>query len=107
MPNFHFALTTADLMRGAGLVEAETLADALTAIEAHAPVGEGDRLLIGVAGFPPARFECVGVRIEGDELRAHWQAEWRDVALQERTGTGNPEVAPLATRVWNSLLDAR
>lgn len=59
MPQFSFALTTLGDVREAGVVQSESFSEAITAIEEHASPKQGDRLEIGVAGFPPARYECV------------------------------------------------
>lgn len=59
MPQFSFALTTLGDVREMGVVQSESFSDAITAIEEHAAPKQGDRLEIGVAGFPPARYECV------------------------------------------------
>ena len=59
MPRYQFALSNTQQLREAGSVQTDTFTDALTAISEHLEAREGDTLEIGVAGFPPARFECV------------------------------------------------
>ena len=73
MPKFEFALSSADTIREAGVVVSEDLAQALTTIQAHAPVDEGDLLLIGVPGFPPIQYQCVGI----EERSEGWVPVWR------------------------------
>jgi hypothetical protein len=72
MPRFTFALSTTELVREAGVIKSESLAEALDLVGEHATVNAGDTLEIGVRGFPPARFECVSTMIKGSPLwRAH------------------------------------
>ena len=59
MPRFRFALSSADAVRQAGVVQVDSFSDALEAINEHVSAENGDTLEIGVTGFPPARFECV------------------------------------------------
>jgi hypothetical protein len=59
MPRFQFSLSTTDIVREAGVVQSDSFANALAAIEEHVSAKEGDTLEIGVPGFPPARYECV------------------------------------------------
>ncbi|MFL5576569.1 MAG: hypothetical protein ACJ79S_11440 [Gemmatimonadaceae bacterium] len=61
MPRYKFALSTLDEVREAGIVQSDSFAEALTAIGEQAVAREGDTLEIGVAGFPPARYEYLGV----------------------------------------------
>jgi hypothetical protein len=61
MPRFEFALSTMAEVREAGIVQSESFAEALTAIGEQATVHQGDTLEIGVAGFPPARYEYLGI----------------------------------------------
>jgi hypothetical protein len=60
MPRFQFALSTAESLPQAGVVQSESFAEALTAVGEHVSAGFGDILEIGVTGFPPARYECLG-----------------------------------------------
>jgi hypothetical protein len=59
MPRFRFALSSADTVRQAGVLQVDSFSDALEAISEHVPAEEGDTLEIGVNGFPPARYEYV------------------------------------------------
>lgn len=59
MPRFQFSLRSSSAVREAGVVQSDTFAEALTAIDEHVTATEGDMLEIGVPGFPPARYECV------------------------------------------------
>ena len=59
MSRFSFSLSGADSRRE-GVIESETFRAAVDALGEHVDVHQGDVLEIGVFGFPPARFECVG-----------------------------------------------
>ena len=59
MPRYRFALSSLQQVREVGSVQTDSFTDAFTAISEHVEAHEGDTLEIGVAGFPPARFECV------------------------------------------------
>ena len=59
MPRFEFVIGKGDEVREAGAVLTENFGDALRAIAEQAEVTEGETLAIGVAGFPPARYEFV------------------------------------------------
>ena len=74
MPQFQFALTDTQEIREAGVGQTDTFSNALLAISVPVTAHAGDRLEIGVPGFPPARYECV------------WSAErgagtWRPAGL--------------------------
>ncbi len=58
MTRFQFALSSPHYIREAGVIQSESLAEALETINAQLPVQVGDTLEIGVPGFPPARFYC-------------------------------------------------
>ena len=75
MPKFEFALSSADTIREAGVVVSEDFAQALSTIQAHAPVDEGDLLLIGVPGFPPAQYQCIGVKESTDGWVPVWKPQ--------------------------------
>ena len=75
MPRYRFALGSADTVREAGVVQSETFSSALDAITARMALGAGDTLEIGVAGFPPARYEWVATG--GLDARA-----WRPAGLK-------------------------
>jgi hypothetical protein len=59
MSRYCFAVNGAD-SRQEGVVESNSFRDAIDALGQHVSVLPGDKLEIGVFGFPPARFECVG-----------------------------------------------
>jgi hypothetical protein len=46
--------------RQEGIIDSESFVAAVDALGQHVDVRTGDLLEIGVAGFPPARFQCVG-----------------------------------------------
>jgi hypothetical protein len=46
--------------RREGVIESDTFREAVDALGKHVDVTTGDLLEIGVLGFPPARYECVG-----------------------------------------------
>lgn len=65
MQRFQFALSSVvgsatDALPQAGVVQSESFAEALTAVGEHVSATFGDVLEIGVQGFPPARYECLG-----------------------------------------------
>jgi hypothetical protein len=60
MPRYAFALSREEDGREAGIVHSESFDDALEAVCRRFPVKKGDRLEIGVAGFPPACYEHTG-----------------------------------------------
>jgi hypothetical protein len=59
MSRFCFAVSGLD-SRQEGVIESDSFRAAVDALGQHVDVRTGDRLEIGVLGFPPARFECVG-----------------------------------------------
>jgi hypothetical protein len=59
MSKFRFSLSGADARRE-GIIESDSFAGAVDALAEHVDVRRGDLLEIGVTGFPPARYECVG-----------------------------------------------
>ncbi len=80
MPRFEFALRSGDALRGAGVIVTPDFAQALTSIHEHAPIDKGDVITLGVPGFPPAQYECVGVEIEDGERVPIWKAAGRMAA---------------------------
>lgn len=61
MSKYQFAISSGpESIRQAGIVESESFGDAVVLLGKKIPVQAGDSLEIGVAGFPPARFQCVG-----------------------------------------------
>lgn len=59
MSRFCFSVSGID-SRQEGVIESESFREAVDALGQHVTVQKGDRLEIGVLGFPPARYECVG-----------------------------------------------
>lgn len=59
MNRFWFALWVGDAIRGTGAVEAASLPEALRVVSQRGVPKAGDRLEIGIDGFPPARYVCV------------------------------------------------
>lgn len=59
MSKFCFSVNGAD-SRQAGVVESDSFVAAIDALGEHVDVRMGDVLEIGVFGFPPARYHCVG-----------------------------------------------
>ena len=61
MSKFQFAISSGpESIRQAGVVESDSFDDAVMLLGTKVPVSAGDSLEIGVAGFPPARYQCVG-----------------------------------------------
>jgi len=67
MSKYRFSVTSLQ-KRQEGIVESDTFPDAVSALSKHMTVHKGDLLEIGVHGFPPARFECVGQIAEGEPV---------------------------------------
>ena len=67
MAKYTFSLDTRDDVVQAGVVQGRSFDEALQALGHELVVKQGDRLKIGVAGFPPALFECVSL-MGGDVL---------------------------------------
>ena len=66
MSKFQFAISSGpESIRQAGIVETDSFADAVNLLGKKVTVHAGDSLEIGVAGFPPARFQCVGAVTNG------------------------------------------
>ena len=59
MSKFSFAVSSVDA-RHEGVIESDSFIAAVDALGEHVDVRTGDVLEIGVSGFPPARYECVG-----------------------------------------------
>ena len=59
MSKFCFSVSGTD-SRQEGVIESESFLAAVDALGSHVSVRMGDVLEIGVRGFPPARYECVG-----------------------------------------------
>lgn len=61
MSKYLFAISSGpESVRQAGVVESDSFVDAVTLLGTRIPVQKGDSLEIGVTGFPPARYHCVG-----------------------------------------------
>jgi hypothetical protein len=61
MSKYLFAISSGpESMRQAGVVESDSFDAAVVLLGERMEVHAGDSLEIGVAGFPPARFHCVG-----------------------------------------------
>jgi hypothetical protein len=71
MSKFRFALSNAAL-RQEGMVESDSFVQAVDSLWQHVEVRRGDVLEIGVRGFPPARYECIGEI--GDGKKPFWKA---------------------------------
>lgn len=74
MSKYQFAISSGpESVRQAGVVETNSFNEAVDLLGERIPVQTGDSLEIGVAGFPPARYQCVG------ELRSRpiWVPEGR------------------------------
>lgn len=61
MAKYTFSLDTKDDVVQAGVVQSRSFTEALETLGQELVVKRGDRLRIGVAGFPPAHFECVSL----------------------------------------------
>jgi hypothetical protein len=77
MPKFEYALSTAETLRSAGVVVSSDFADALTTIQENASISDGDVLLLGIQGFPPVRFECIGTADGAHGATPLWRAPAR------------------------------
>lgn len=64
MSRFCFSVSGID-SRQEGVIESESFTAAVDALGQHVSVRTGDTLEIGVLGFPPMRYECVGSITEG------------------------------------------
>ena len=67
MSKFSFSVRGID-SRQDGVIESESFVAAVDALGQHVMVNKGDVLEIGVYGFPPARYECVGEESAGIPL---------------------------------------
>ena len=70
MATYTFSLSTSVDARQAGLIQSTSFEEALRLVGERMTVTQGDTLEIGVKGFPPARFECVGSLLDGSVF---WQ----------------------------------
>lgn len=61
MSKFQFAICSGpESVRQAGVVESDSFEEAVVLLGTKISVRAGDSLEIGVTGFPPARYQCVG-----------------------------------------------
>jgi hypothetical protein len=60
MSKFRFSVTNIETRRD-GEIESDSFSDAVDELGRQIVVSKGDLLEIGVYGFPPARYECVGL----------------------------------------------
>lgn len=69
MSKFQFAISSGPAaVRQAGVVESDSFDGAVHLLGKKIPVQAGDSLEIGVAGFPPARYQCVSAIREGSPV---------------------------------------
>ena len=59
MSKFSFSVSNLE-SRHEGVIDSPSFTAAVDALGEHVEVRTGDVLEIGVTGFPPARYECVG-----------------------------------------------
>jgi hypothetical protein len=67
MSKFRFSVTNPE-SRQEGVIESESFIAAVDALGKHVEVRAGDVLEIGVNGFPPALYECVGAIQAGQPM---------------------------------------
>ena len=61
MSKFQFAISSGpEFVRQAGVVESDSFDEAVVLLGKKISVRAGDSLEIGVHGFPPARYHCIG-----------------------------------------------
>ena len=60
MSKFCFSVSNIESRRD-GEIESDSFSDAVDELGRQIVVSKGDLLEIGVYGFPPARYECVGL----------------------------------------------
>jgi hypothetical protein len=76
MSKFRFSVSSLE-SRQEGVIESESFVAAVDALGQHVDVHAGDLLEIGVSGFPPALYECVGAIQTG---RPVWMAYGKQAA---------------------------
>lgn len=74
MQRYDVVLVSADDIRLSGMVTADTVAEAVATVERQTHVSPGDRLLLGVAGFPPLQLECTGLDTRSGRVATRWRA---------------------------------
>jgi hypothetical protein len=67
MSQFRFSVRGL-ISRQDGVIESESFVAAVDALGEHVTVKAGDILEIGVMGFPPAVYECIGEAKAGSPL---------------------------------------
>jgi len=61
LSKFQFAISSGpESIRQAGVVESDSFDDAVVLLGKKIVIQAGDSLEIGVSGFPPARYQCIG-----------------------------------------------
>lgn len=74
MSKYQFAISSgSESVRQAGVVESDSFDEAVVLLGKKIPVQTGDSLEIGVFGFPPARYQCIGA----SRNRPIWAPEGR------------------------------
>jgi hypothetical protein len=69
LSKYQFAISSGpESIRQAGVVESDSFDDAVVLLGQKIPVQAGDSLEIGVAGFPPARYHCLGAVKNGNPI---------------------------------------
>ncbi len=69
MSKFMFAISSGpESVRQAGIVESSSFDEAVIMLGHRIQVQTGDFLEIGVSGFPPARYHCIGAVKSGRPL---------------------------------------
>jgi hypothetical protein len=76
MSKFRFRVSNLE-SRQEGVIESDSFVAAVDALGKHVEVHAGDVLEIGVSGFPPALYECVGAIQAG---RPMWMPHARQAA---------------------------
>ena len=67
MSRFRFAVNSRQ-MRQEGVIQSDSFGEAIDELWEHVEVKHGDTLEIGVFGFPPAFFKCVGALQGGQPI---------------------------------------
>lgn len=70
MARFMFSLESNAEVRQAGIIQSADFDEAIRCVEDRMAIRAGDRLEIGVSGFPPARYECLGLLDDGNVMWA-------------------------------------
>lgn len=70
MARFMFSLDSNHDVRQAGIIQSTNFDEAMRCLAERVAIHAGDRLEIGVTGFPPARYECLGLLEDGDVMWA-------------------------------------